>query len=451
MADRVTRCPKCSTSFRITDAQLEIAKGAVRCGSCLHIFKALDHVVAPVNQPEDTASAVTDVTPESEDSHTEDSHTEEPHTEELRTEDNQPEDDSDNRLSFDQEQINSDTSPLDDDDEDLLISDDMDKDIDNTTPDITLGSELSENFLAFDNPSPKASLFEREIQETKEEKDTTDESWAVHLLNDLDDEPEPPAHEEPYPPLAEDDDDFDYSNKTTGSFQALDDQTLEAALGEPLSERPEPRFSLAPTEEKEELAEFEQELEQELEQQAFNLRQDMLDGIDPGVVELEHSRPQKHWPRRLLWGGLSLLALFVLIAQTAFFKFDHWSRIEPFRQYYASICPLIGCQLPALSDRRQIKTHNLLIRSHPTVDNALVVDAIILNQAPFNQAFPNLGLTFTDLNNRIVATRHFTPDEYLGGELAGKTIMPQGQPVHLSLEIVDPGENALNYHLESID
>ncbi|MBK8187544.1 MAG: zinc-ribbon domain-containing protein [Cellvibrio sp.] len=53
----VTRCPKCSTAFRITAAQLESAKGAVRCGSCLHVFKAQSHLVtkpasvpAPANQ-----------------------------------------------------------------------------------------------------------------------------------------------------------------------------------------------------------------------------------------------------------------------------------------------------------------------------------------------------------------------------------------------------------------
>lgn len=45
MADRVTCCPHCSTSFRITAAQLQTARGAVRCGSCLQIFRATDHLV----------------------------------------------------------------------------------------------------------------------------------------------------------------------------------------------------------------------------------------------------------------------------------------------------------------------------------------------------------------------------------------------------------------------
>jgi predicted Zn finger-like uncharacterized protein len=53
MSNMVTRCPKCATSFRITSAQLQSAKGAVRCGSCLHIFKAQDYLVsgAPADKP----------------------------------------------------------------------------------------------------------------------------------------------------------------------------------------------------------------------------------------------------------------------------------------------------------------------------------------------------------------------------------------------------------------
>ena len=36
----ITRCPQCQTSFRVTDGQLRMADGAVRCGSCLTIFQA---------------------------------------------------------------------------------------------------------------------------------------------------------------------------------------------------------------------------------------------------------------------------------------------------------------------------------------------------------------------------------------------------------------------------
>lgn len=41
-----TQCPSCQTRFKVTDAQLGIAQGMVRCGRCSHVFNALDHLVA---------------------------------------------------------------------------------------------------------------------------------------------------------------------------------------------------------------------------------------------------------------------------------------------------------------------------------------------------------------------------------------------------------------------
>lgn len=41
----VTQCPGCQTQFKVTQGQLKIANGQVRCGSCLMVFVASDHQV----------------------------------------------------------------------------------------------------------------------------------------------------------------------------------------------------------------------------------------------------------------------------------------------------------------------------------------------------------------------------------------------------------------------
>ena len=92
-----------------------------------------------------------------------------------------------------------------------------------------------------------------------------------------------------------------------------------------------------------------------------------------------------------------------------------------------------------------IRASNLVVRSHPNADNALMVDTILLNTAAFSQPFPDVVLNFSDSNGKTLAARRFKPKEYLGGELAGRTQMPVGQPVHLTLEIVDPGPDAVSY------
>ncbi len=40
----VTRCPDCSTRFKVTDAQLEAHDGLVRCGRCRLVFNAREHL-----------------------------------------------------------------------------------------------------------------------------------------------------------------------------------------------------------------------------------------------------------------------------------------------------------------------------------------------------------------------------------------------------------------------
>ena len=36
----VTQCPHCQARFRVNHAQLSVARGVVRCGSCLQVFNA---------------------------------------------------------------------------------------------------------------------------------------------------------------------------------------------------------------------------------------------------------------------------------------------------------------------------------------------------------------------------------------------------------------------------
>jgi predicted Zn finger-like uncharacterized protein len=47
----VTRCPKCGTAFRISDAQLSARSGQARCGRCGNVFDAREGMVPDVSAP----------------------------------------------------------------------------------------------------------------------------------------------------------------------------------------------------------------------------------------------------------------------------------------------------------------------------------------------------------------------------------------------------------------
>lgn len=456
MADMITRCPSCDTSFRITEAQLQTARGKVRCGACLHIFKAMDYLVSgapPQSQPKATPqkAASAPAMPKFE-------YKRPSGTSAAPGKAQDQGDGTDNTLSFDQHIIDDE---LDDADEEIRFSDDMA--LDGEEPKQSRGAygdDLNESFLDLDSlkSQEKTSLFDREVKPPKEDDDdedsgrNLDESWAMELLEDdedslssnLDDinaaldthpsrEPSSPvqaaAGKDDMPPAAIEDplfgeeeldddgsviedsiDDTGNFPLTGDSFSALDDDEIDSIDRE---EEPD--------------------------------RDTMLRRIQPEPVEFQFRQDRIHWKRHLLWSSSILVLLGLLVVQLGAFQFESLSRKQPYRDLYAMTCPVFGCEVPPMNAPHLIRTTNFLVREHPEARDALMVDTILLNTASFPQPFPDLVITFSNMEGETLASRRFSPPEYLAGEMAGKTTMPVNQPVHLGLEIVNPGPDAVNY------
>ena len=177
------------------------------------------------------------------------------------------------------------------------------------------------------------------------------------------------------------------------------------------------------------------------------LRKEPLIHVIDDPLRLDWQKPKPNWRKRILWGVLSLLALAGLALQYVVYHFDALARQDSYRPLFQSLCPALGCQVPTRVDIERIKSSNLVVRSHPDFKGALIVDAILYNRAPFAQPFPLLELRFADLNGQLIASRRFKPTEYLSGELAGRGDMPSQTPIHIALDILDPGPAAVNYSL----
>ena len=505
MTQMVTRCPKCATAFRITSTQLESAKGAVRCGSCLHIFKAQDFLVKsatseataasikPAEKAETPKVAATQpvivTTPQTKKS--------EPTTPPTQTSANKPLIDLKSTATAElspkapaSEKVALSKLVIDkakalEDEEDVLISDDMDK------VDEKASTYEFDGFLDVDlQPKQTVSLFEREIRyddPKDEDHENADESWAEDLLDDNEEtlhqlKKTPP----PVVPAASIESEPETSTveisptKTTKEpesgysgpiFSLINETADEAETG---AHQDEHGFSEAflsatrapeasPAEESSAFAAalFEADSDND-EQEAPTLskrpvkspkmrafdtsRAALLMNIMPAPVEFTAKR-MRRWYQQKLWPFLAITMGLVMFFQVAYFKFDYFSRVEPYRTAYLFLCPLFNCDVPALIDISEIETTNLIVRNHPHVGEALLVDAILINKAPFEQPFPDLILSFSKLDETPVASRRFTPKEYLGGELAGMKYIPERQPVHIALEIADPGPDAVNYTL----
>ena len=161
--------------------------------------------------------------------------------------------------------------------------------------------------------------------------------------------------------------------------------------------------------------------------------------IEP--ISLEEDKPQSTgW----IWSLIALLFIVAAMAQIAYFRFDSAARSETWRPMYEQICAVAGCALPGIQNVQLIRASNTVFNQHRTDPTGIVVDTLLTNTADYPQPYPDIELEFRDLNGQIVAQRTFAPSDYLAGDVLPGDSMPSDIPVHIALEVVNPGPEAVS-------
>ncbi|WP_337058592.1 DUF3426 domain-containing protein [Pseudomonas sp. USHLN015] len=454
----VTQCPHCQTSFRVSRAQLGAAQGAVRCGACLHVFNAAKQLLGamPPSEPKPTTPAPQAPRPAA----SAPAKPATPAAPAAPAPTAQPASPVPSVAALLKTPPPTTAAPPGKtaDKNTLWIHDDLD--LDSLDLDEELAKleqeelKLSQEFLALQAaPKPGEELYGQRDEVT----DRHDERWAEALLRE--DAPrapspaprpvQPPASDSPRPsepavpprkePALSLDDEAD--DEPVPSFGLAADR-------EDPEQTPPPRAALSAADDEDE------DLDAPVAPPPRNaprnepgLRGSNLLDIDDEPLQLDWQQPKKPWGRWIGWGLLNLLGAVALAGQYVWYHFDELARSDQYRPWFEQLCPELGCQLPSKVDIALIKSSNLVVRSHPDFTGALVVDAILYNRAPFSQPFPLLELRFADISGQLLASRRFKPGEYLAGELAGQSEMPPQTPIHISLDILDPGTKAVNYSL----
>lgn len=85
--------------------------------------------------------------------------------------------------------------------------------------------------------------------------------------------------------------------------------------------------------------------------------------------------------------------------------------------------------------------------AHPSRPGVLVLSATFVNLATRPQPLPELEVTLTDADNRLLASRRFTPIEYVLPGSDPQAALQPGVHTPILLEFVDPGEHAVGFEL----
>ena len=397
----VTQCPHCQTSFRVSHAQLSVARGVVRCGSCLQVFNAAKQLLEQAGK-EPVAPVVPAIV-------------EAPPPAEPR--------------AISQKQWTA--AELD------LDSLDLDEEL----------ARLEQREI---QPTTEFTRHREDTLSARRDTGETEEPWSDSLFSESaadraqteeEDLPEPeqvpnkPSRTEPSLSLEP----VEPEDEATPPQLRLHDPLDTPVHHERLS-------ATARDEHDDDLPSIEP-LRKRRERSEPGVRTDVLQDLTDDPLQLDWQQRRSPWGRRLFWLLLIVLGAGALVGQYVAYHFDELARQDQYRPWFQQLCPQIGCTVPSKVDIAKIKSSNLVVRSHPEFNGALVVDAIIYNRAPFSQPFPLLELRFADLNGHLIASRRFKPGEYLSGDLEGMAEMPPQTPIHIALDILDPGAKAVNYSL----
>ncbi|MBV1869399.1 MAG: DUF3426 domain-containing protein [Gammaproteobacteria bacterium] len=420
--ERQTQCPSCGSTFQVNSDQLEVASGAVRCGNCLDVFQADEYFT---DEQTEQASAISAASL-------------------YETTESNEQDDVDESWALellkdleDEPASENEASPAVDNGVPGIISEPVlptlktNSDENGDEGALKESDKLSSTFQNIDSWSSEGhDQFgdfngESEGSNSTEQNNRPDsEDWAKKILADE----TPNKSNTPSAP------ELKTAQPTTGSKKTNKDTnppsitatTDPFGIGEELddfvsqSETPDANLDA-----KEVIATIE---------------------LEPVALDL-NDNDNKNLARRLSEFALILIASLLLGTQYFTYNFQSLSKNPVFRPWYSKACASLDCTLPPQSDIQKIRGKNLVVRTHPDIRNALLVDIVMTNHAGFSQKLPLLELSFSDINSFPVAGRMFTPPEYLSGALLKLQNMPAKTPIHISLAIFDPGDEAINYHV----
>jgi predicted Zn finger-like uncharacterized protein len=115
-----------------------------------------------------------------------------------------------------------------------------------------------------------------------------------------------------------------------------------------------------------------------------------------------------------LWGWLAGLAAIGLIAQAIyFFRSDIVQHYPELRPHMLRACETLQCQIPwgRLADAIKIESSDLI--EPPGKPGRILLLATIANRATTKHDFPHVEVKLMDAANMVLASRIFTPTEYL--------------------------------------
>jgi predicted Zn finger-like uncharacterized protein len=109
------------------------------------------------------------------------------------------------------------------------------------------------------------------------------------------------------------------------------------------------------------------------------------------------------------------------------------------------MCSVLGCEVLQQQPVEPIQLLTRDVRTHPRYENALLVNASMLNSGEETIDFPTVQLGLFDPTGTAIGIRQFSPPEYLDKSIDMASGIPPGRSVHVILELANTGDRASSF------
>src|SRR3569623_146946 len=354
-----TRCPYCSTTFRVANDQLKLRAGVVRCGACKQVFNGVEHLLRSETAAAPSGLQLSSPRPAGTSAAAPDALNSFP----VANSSSAP-DESSGTSGFlhdgDAEQTNRSEQK--------------------ESPDshISTGDKQSPPSSRPDHPSdhersdPLQHMTLMDFSAFEEDEDARPTGTA------LDKSPPYQADESThsFPQNLADTDDLD--------------KTIEELQSKPWRTTKKQRFF------------------------AKRVRHEDEYELEPGFVAQAHRRQRIGHAARMAMGAGSAVLILALFGQAVYsFRNQMAARWPESKPVLDQVCNMLGCLigLPAQIDMLSIESSEL--QASASDQSGFTLSTLLRNRSAIAQSWPKLELSLNDANDKPIARRVFDPREYL--------------------------------------
>lgn len=151
---------------------------------------------------------------------------------------------------------------------------------------------------------------------------------------------------------------------------------------------------------------------------------------------------------RSRWWPVAAVGLIVLLVGQLVHAGRHTLVEQPMLgPLIAKTYTALGAESPGRIDLGNYRLERWVATEKETTPPSLAITAAVTNLGPRDQPLPLIRLELKDRWDDPVASRVFTPREYLGEDTPNRALAP-GSSVEANFAIVDPGEEAYGFELD---